>query len=49
MFLIDNNNEMDNNINFHKLKNKLLVLKSINIQKTIIWCKKYNFEINTNF
>ena len=56
MVIIENNNLIDheyknseyNNI-IDKLNDKLCIIKSINIQKCINWCNKYNIEINKSF
>jgi len=35
--------------NYDKFNNKISILKSINIQKSVNWCNKYNFPINKHF
>tara|TARA_Y100000992_G_scaffold302444_2_gene276644 strand:+ start:202 stop:1653 length:1452 start_codon:yes stop_codon:yes gene_type:complete len=40
---------LENIIHTDKLNNKLSIIKSINIQKCINWCNKYNIEINKSF
>ena len=45
----DNDNNDNNKINknsFDKFQNRLIILKNINIQKSITWCNKYNLPIN---
>lgn len=56
---INENNNNNNNIifiddekinkNINTINNKLIILKSINIQKCINWCIKYNIDINKYF
>ena len=36
-------------LNYDKFNNKISILKSINIQKSVNWCNKYNFPINKHF
>jgi 23S rRNA U2552 (ribose-2'-O)-methylase RlmE/FtsJ len=45
----ENSENLENIIHTDKLNNKLSIIKSINIQKSINWCNKYNIEINKSF
>ena len=43
------NTKLTNVSNYEKFNNKINILKSINIQKSLNWCNKYNFSINKHF